>query len=172
MKKFFTGIAVFTTTAVLYLSSNHFHIFPPRPLPISRIDAAIPFVPQTVWIYVSEYIYFAAVYWRYRDAMNLKKFVYSFLSLQALSTLVFWLWPTAFPRDLFPLPKDLDPWTCLLLTALRRVDSPANCFPSLHVGSVYLMSFLLLNEPLRIKACTRDQNYQRPGISRFCDEGM
>src|SRR5438128_10840012 len=126
--KLFTGIAVSVITGILYLTSTPCPGCPLRLLPMSRTDSAVPFVPQTVWIYVSEYIYFAAVYWRYRDAANLRAFVYLFLSLQAFSTLIFWLWPTIFSRDLFPLPKDLDPLTSVLLRALRRIDSPANCF--------------------------------------------
>jgi membrane-associated phospholipid phosphatase len=140
------GVLLFAATAILYLTSNHFHIFRPRLLPLSRIDVAVPFVPQTVWLYVSEYLYFVVVYWSYRDILNLNRFMYAFFSLLVGCVLVFWLWPTTISRELFPLPKNLDPVTCLVLTALRRVDKPTNCFPSFHVGSVYLSCFLLANE--------------------------
>jgi membrane-associated phospholipid phosphatase len=143
------GVLLFAATAILYLTSNHFHIFRVRLLPLSRIDVAVPFVPQTVWLYVSEYFYFAVIYWSYRDILNLNRFMYAFFSLLVGCVLVFWLWPTTISRDLFPLPENLDPVTCLVLTALRRVDSPANCFPSFHVGSVYLSCFLLSNEGRR-----------------------
>jgi membrane-associated phospholipid phosphatase len=139
------GVLLFAATAILYLTSNHFHIFKPRLLPVSRIDMAVPFVPQTVWLYVSEYLYFAVVYWGYRDVLNLNRFMYAFFSLLIGCVLVFFLWPTVISRDLFPVPENLNPVTRLVLTTLRQVDSPANCFPSFHVASVYLCCFLLWN---------------------------
>lgn len=143
------GVLLFAATAILYLTSNHFHIFRPRLLPLSRIDVAVPFVPQTVWLYVSEYLYFAVIYRSYRDILNLNRFMYAFFSLLVGCVLVFWLWPTTISRDLFPSPENLDPVTRLVLTALRLVDTPTNCFPSFHVGSVYLSCFLLSNEGRR-----------------------
>lgn len=143
------GVLLFAATAILYLTSNHLHIFRPRLLPLSGIDVAVPFVPQTVWLYVSEYLYFVVVYFSFRDILNLNRFIYAFFSILVACVLVFWLWPTTISRGLFPLPKNLDPLTWMVLTALRRVDSPANCFPSFHVGSVYLSCFLLSNEGRR-----------------------
>jgi membrane-associated phospholipid phosphatase len=140
------GPLLFAAAAILYLASNHFHIFRPRLLPLSRIDMAVPFVPQTVWLYVSEYIYFVVIYWSFRDILNLNKFVYAVFAFLIGCVLVFWLWPTVISRDLFPLPQNLDPLTRLVLTALRRVDSPANCFPSFHVGSVCLSCFIISSE--------------------------
>ncbi len=140
------GPVLFAAAAILYLTSNHFHIFRPRLLPLSRIDMAVPFIPQTVWLYASEYIYFVVIYWSLRDILNLNKFIYAVLALLVGCVLVFWLWPTTISRDLFPLPENLDPVTCLVLTALRRVDSPSNCFPSFHVGSVCLSSFIISSE--------------------------
>ena len=105
------GLLLFAAAAILYLAPNHFHIFRLRLLPLSRIDVAVPFVPQTVWLYVSEYFYFIVIYWSYRDILNLNKFIYAFLALQVSCVLVFWLWPTVIARDLFPLPQNLDPLT-------------------------------------------------------------
>jgi membrane-associated phospholipid phosphatase len=143
------GFLLFASTAILYLTPNHFHIFGPRFLPLSRIDLAVPFVPQTVWLYVSEYFYLAMVYLSYRNILNLNRFVYALFSLQVCCALVFLFWPTTMSREMFPVPENLDPVTALVLKALRRVDSPANCFPSFHVGSVYLACFLLFNEGYR-----------------------
>ena len=42
----------------MYLVSNHFHFLRPQELPRSWVDLAVPFMPSTVWIYVSEYIFF------------------------------------------------------------------------------------------------------------------
>jgi membrane-associated phospholipid phosphatase len=143
------GVLLFSATAILYLTSNHLHIFRPRFLPLSRIDAAVPFVPQTVWLYVSEYLYLAVVYFSFRDILNLNRFIYAFCSILVACVLVFCFWPTIISRDLFPLPQNLDSVTSLVFTALRRVDGPTNCFPSFHVGSVFLSCFILSNEGRR-----------------------
>jgi len=148
-RRLLAGVLIFGAAAILYLTSNHFHIFTPRFLPLSRIDVAVPFVPQTVWLYVSEYLYAAVIYCSYRDTLNLNKAVYAVFSLLVTCVLVFWLWPTTISREMFPPPENLDPVTALVFTTLRRVDSPANCFPSFHVGSVFLACFILCNESRR-----------------------
>jgi membrane-associated phospholipid phosphatase len=141
------GALVIGVTSFLYLFSNHVHFSVPQLLPLSAIDRAIPLLPWTVWIYLSEYVFFVAVYLVCRDLANLNKWFYSFLSLQAVSFAIFLLWPTTFPRDLYPLvPAEMDRFTLAAFTALRQGDTPANCCPSLHVSSVYLSTFIFLDD--------------------------
>jgi membrane-associated phospholipid phosphatase len=68
------------------------------------------------------------------------------LALQIFSVTIFFLWPTTYPRELFPLPATLDPYTYHVFHNLRDVDAASNCFPSLHVSSCYLSSFMYLDE--------------------------
>lgn len=140
------GILVFFMAAFLYLTSNWYHLFLPQFLPITWVDQNTPFMPWTVWIYISEYPFFLAIYLFAREMSNLNKYLYAFFAMQTVSVIIFWLWPTTFPRDSFPLPVDLDPTTYFIFDALRNVDTPANCCPSLHVSSVFLSSFIYLNE--------------------------
>lgn len=140
------GILIFLVSTLFYLTSNHIHIFEPRLLPMSWVDLAVPFLPNTVWIYISEYIFFAVVYLSARDMVNLNKYVYAFLFHQGISIIIFWIWPTTYPRDQFPLPEDLNAATWYVFNSLRQTDTPANCCPSLHVSSVFLSSFIYLNE--------------------------
>lgn len=144
--KYQMGALLYLITAILYLTSNHYHLFEPRMLPLSTLDQITPFMPNTVWIYVSEYFLFASVFIFSKDFLNLNKYFYSFLSLQIMSVFIFWVWPTTYPRDLFPLSPDLNTWTYALFSSLRQSDTPANCCPSLHVSSVYLSSFIFLDE--------------------------
>ncbi len=130
----------------LYLPANHIHFFPPQVLPMSWIDSVVPFLPYSVWIYISEYIFFIAVYMTCKDLVNLNKYFYSFLILQIVSVFIFWVWPTTYPRQLFPLPDHLNPITHYVFTTLRATDTPANCCPSLHVSSVYLSAFIFLDD--------------------------
>jgi membrane-associated phospholipid phosphatase len=148
--KYPVGLALAAIAAVLYLSCNHFHFYPPVFLTRTWVDLAIPFMPNTVWIYSSEYVYFPIVYIVCRDMTNLNKYFYSFLALQLVSSVIFWAWPTTFPRDLFPLPADLNFPTHYLFSSLRQTDTPANCCPSLHVSSVFLSAFIFLDEQRKL----------------------
>lgn len=144
--KYPVGALLGPVAAGLYLLANHYHFYPPQLLSLSWVDLAIPFLPNTVWIYISEYVFFVAVYITCRDMINLNKYFYSFLILQVISVLIFCVWPTTYPRDLFPLPHDLNQLTYFAFSSLRSADTPANCCPSLHVSSVYLSAFIFLND--------------------------
>jgi membrane-associated phospholipid phosphatase len=144
--KYPIGLGLAFVATLLYMTANHFHFFAPQLLPMSWVDTLVPFLPNTVWIYVSEYVFFVAVYLTCRDLVNLNKYFYSFLVLQTISVLIFWIWPTTYPRELFPLPEDLNRITYVVFSALRITDTPANCCPSLHVSSVYLSSFIFLDD--------------------------
>ena len=130
----------------LYLLANHFPLFPAHLLRMTSLDRAVPFVPQTVWIYNSDMILFFSAYIICKDMANASKYLYSFIALLIPSVAIFFLWPTTYPRYLFPLPPTLDPWTTKFFDALRNVDAPSNCLPSLHVSISYLSAFVYLDE--------------------------
>jgi hypothetical protein len=141
-----SGCQLILAAAALYLLTNHVHLFEPRTLPLTWVDRDVPLVPWTIWIYVSEYVYFILIYVLCADPLNLNRYFYSFGALQILSYFFFVLWPTTYPRGDHPLPADLDGATRWMFELLRAADSPANCCPSLHVSSVYLCSWLYLEE--------------------------
>lgn len=143
------GFLTFIFAALVYMISNHFPVFEPRLLTMTPLDRAIPFLPWTVWIYVSEYVYFVVIYILCRETINMNRYVCAVLAIQVFSVLIFTFWPTTYPRDLFPLPADLDRETSWLFSTLRKGDAPTNCCPSLHVSSVFLCGFLFLNEQRR-----------------------
>lgn len=140
------GFVLSLIATVLYMASNHLHFFTPQLLPLFWIDSTVPFIPNTVWIYTSEYIFFIVAYVTCKDLVNLNKFCYSFLVLQVVSVMIFWIWPTTYPRELYPLPDDLNSFTYYIFSILRLTDTPANCCPSLHVSTVYLSSFIFLDD--------------------------
>ena len=144
--KYFFSILWVGIGLSLYEISNHFPIFAPQLLPMTSWDKAIPFLPHTVWIYTSEMFLFFSVYILSKDLVNANKYLYSFLALQIVSVGIFMAWPTTYPRELYPLSADLDSWTAHIFGNLRGIDAPSNCLPSLHVSSVYLSSFVYLDE--------------------------
>ncbi len=148
--KYAVGLVAAVIAAALYLFTNHLHFLEPQLLPMWALDRAIPFVPQMVWIYISEYIFFTTVYLTCKDITNTNKYLYSFLALQTVSVLIFIFWPTTYPRDQFPLvASEMDSWTYYAFNSLRTSDSPASCCPSLHVSSVYLSAFVFLDDQRR-----------------------
>lgn len=130
----------------LYLLSNHFLLFPVHLLPFTRLDQAIPFIPETVWIYNSDLFLFLFAYGFCKDMASASRYLYSFLAVLIVSVVVFFFWPTVYPRDLFPLPQVLDPYTAKVFNHLRSVDAPSNCLPSLHVSVSYLSAFIYLDK--------------------------
>jgi membrane-associated phospholipid phosphatase len=140
------AILMFLLATLLYLASNHNPVFEPQLLGMTWVDRVIPFLPRSVWIYTSEYIFFLIVYINCRDMINLNKYLYAFVALQLISVTIFFFWPTTYPRDLFPLPDHLDPLTSYVFNSLRQTDMPTNCCPSLHVSSVFLSVFIFLDD--------------------------
>ena len=128
------GLLMFATGSALYLATNHFQITAPHRLPLLWLDRAFPFIPGTVWIYNSEWIFLPAAYLRCRDLVNLNKFLYSYLALQLTCMAVFIAWPTTYPRESYPLvPAATNEWTYAAFNNLRQMDMATNCCPSLHV---------------------------------------
>ena len=113
---------------------------------MTLIDQMAPFLPYSVLIYMSEYFYFAFVYILLDDYDNMNRYLYSFFLLQAVSCFVFVVYPTIYPRELFPVPNDLPQWLQATWVWLRKADAPTNCFPSLHVSSVYLSAFVFITD--------------------------
>jgi len=145
------AVAAFAVGLVLYSSTNRLTEPRARLLPMTPVDRAIPFVPETFWIYVSECGLFVAALLLSRDAGNLNRYVYAMMAAYAVGAALFLAWPTRFPRDDFPMPADLDPATRWAFTFFRdHLDTPANCCPSLHVASCYLTAFLWLGERRRL----------------------
>lgn len=108
-----------------YSVVNHCHLREPMLLPLSFVDNAVPFSPWAMPVYLSHFLFlpFAllsvrahAVFVRSLKAMSLAA---------ALACVVFVAYPTTFPRV-----DSAGPWFGLL----NFIDTPANCFPSLHVA--------------------------------------
>ncbi len=120
-----------------YLIPNRFQILQPRLLPMSALDEAIPLVPWTIFIYISEYLLFIIAYLIYSNTVSKNRFVWTFIGLSLSSSLVFFLFPTTYPRDLFPIPADTHWFVAAAFEGIRKLDNPNNCLPSMHIGACY-----------------------------------
>lgn len=144
--KYLAGAVMYAISYFCYYFTNHNPFLAPRELPFTWIDAHTPFLPWSVLVYISEYFYFAFVYILLSERDNINKYLYSFFGLQLVSCTIFAIFPTIYPRELFPVPAETPDWLAAIWTWLRNQDAATNCLPSLHVSSVYLSAFAFLSE--------------------------
>jgi hypothetical protein len=137
-------------TLILYQLTNRVHLFPPRFLPFTRVDAAMPFLPWTVWIYFTEYAFFVYAYFFMKDLRLVTRYYYAYMTILLVSEAVFVVFPVAFPRANFPAVGDSI--HVQAMNFLRTyMDAPANCLPSLHVSSCFISSLCFWQES-RVKS--------------------
>jgi membrane-associated phospholipid phosphatase len=130
----------------LYLFFNRFYFFRPQELPLLWPDTMIPLWADSVWIYISIYVMYGLTYFMMRDLLNLSKYLYASLFQVMISIGIFIIWPTTYPRHLYPLPTELNSATEFVFSFIRNLDTPASCCPSLHVSTAFLTSFVFLEE--------------------------
>ena len=137
------AVAVVSTgaSAVLYMVPNHYAPGPAVLLPWTALDEAVPFVPETVWVYLSDYALVASAFFLMRGRTEVRRFAVAYYVLLGAGFMVHWLWPTVLPRDRWPLQGD--GLTVAAFSLLRSVDQPLSCLPSMHVAGSYLAAFSL-----------------------------
>ena len=107
--------------------------FEPTTLPLTALDEALPFMPWTVWIY-GTVTWVSLLAWLTIPDRSAGARLFTTMALASVTCCaVFLLFPTTFPRELFPVPAG-DSATFEELRRLRLADSPTNCLPSLHVA--------------------------------------
>jgi PAP2 superfamily len=132
-------------TLFLYQFTNRVHLFEPRILPFTRVDANMPLWSWTVWIYFTEYLFFLYAYFGVRDYELVSRYYMAYMSILLFSIGVFVLFPVSFPRSSFPVTgASLSDNALLFLRTY--MDQPANCLPSLHVSSCFISSFCFWKE--------------------------
>lgn len=140
-QKLLIALGATLMNAVLYLVPNHLQLFPPRQLWWTPVDAAVPFLPGTVWIYFSDYVLVAAAFMLQMGWPEVRRYVKTYFALLAVGAFVHLFWPTVFPREWFPL--DGGSASARALASLRGVDAATSCLPSMHVAGSYLAAFAL-----------------------------
>lgn len=122
--------------------SNQFAVI----LPMFEFEKTIPLLPWTIWIYIVIYpIYLFSAIYTFKSEAQMNRNLYGFVLLGLISCVTFIVFPVTYPRSFYPLPPDNDV-TTILFRAIRNLDKPSNCLPSLHVGLCYLFAFGFYNE--------------------------
>jgi membrane-associated phospholipid phosphatase len=134
----FIAIAI---NAVLYLVPNHVVLQPAIELPWTRVDRAVPFIPWTLWVYFTDYLLVGSAFLQSRTWGEVRTFARAYFALLLTGALVHLAWPTAFPRESFPVSGD--GFTAEVFALFRQLDMPTSCMPSMHVAGSFLAAFSL-----------------------------
>ncbi len=104
-------------------------------------EARLPLYPALIFAYIMEFFFMALAYLMVDDLVFFKKIVLAVVLCVSLHFLIF----SVFPVE-YRLRPDVDPdrgWAYALVSFYYWLDKPYNCFPSLHVSNVFLISFIL-----------------------------
>jgi len=168
--KYLAGVLTAALSAVLYLVPNRWHILPPSYLPITWLDDAIPFWAASGLVYSAIYLFLLASFVAIRDLAVVSRFVYACVFTQLVAAACFVVWPTVYPRELYPIPAGAGHLEMVVIQMTRGLDTPANCLPSLHVSTAVLCACALYADqksrwwalvalPLALSTLTFKQHY-------------
>ncbi|HYC54492.1 MAG TPA: phosphatase PAP2 family protein [Candidatus Binatia bacterium] len=135
----------FIPYVLIYQVTNRFPVFEPRELHYTALDAAIPFLPALLPIYL---MYFPLFWWtavRSESDATLTRFVLASHLQLFLCCIVFVLFPVRMPQGMFYGASSLG-WAD---TFWRWFDGPNNCLPSLHAANGLLFLQFNWNRPRR-----------------------
>lgn len=137
--------------ASLYASAYTFASTAPffnvRSLSLTSIDQAIPLIPWTVFIYLSDYCLFLVLLMMLRTAREITETFLSFSLAATFTYVIFLLYPTLYPRNMTAISPYWDP----IFAWLWAFDPPTNCFPSLHVSMSVLGALLVKPKRLSLR---------------------
>lgn len=130
----------YLTFCAVYLTCGTLHLRAPHLLEPTALDVSIPFLPWTIWVYLSQFALLLAALLLARTDIDRSRAFYAMLLATLLAAIVFLAWPTQLAR--VPLPQG--GFTASAWRLLYLADVPGNCFPSLHVALAVLSATLLL----------------------------
>ena len=142
-EKLLNAILIFSIYVAAYAFTNHIALYPATLAPQSSYDQYFGFSPHWIWIYLGTFFYVTIGYALMKEETQIKNFVYAFLLLTMVANLIFLFRPTYIQRDLFPTPGPTGTLLNFAFVTLRTLDTERNCFPSLHVGTSFLVAFYL-----------------------------
>lgn len=109
--------------------------------PALAVDAAWPFVPGAVFVYLLAYVIIVALFAVRRSARFLNHAYLNFIVMNLTAFAIFALAPSMGPERA-ALPADASP----ILAFMFQLDARWNAFPSLHVANPTLVALLALRE--------------------------
>lgn len=135
---------------VVYSAANHWPSRTPRLLTMTAFDQAVPFLPFTVFPYVSAYPFVFVAFLSLRRQSSQVRFLEVFISCVVVAGFIHWAMPTSYPRELYPLLETHDWPSRTMLSIVRQFDTPSSCLPSLHVATAVCSALLVRRERPRL----------------------
>jgi membrane-associated phospholipid phosphatase len=119
----------------------------------TELDAAIPFLPWTVWCYLPFYAgIFILTIAGLRTRRLFDRALVGVLAVMLVAATGHLLVAAEYPRP--PVRPPYPDLTCAFLGWVQTVDPPGNVFPSLHVAHSTALSLVLRHERPRLGALT------------------
>jgi membrane-associated phospholipid phosphatase len=122
-----------------YLGASSATLASARLLEPSWLDRLIPFLPASIWVYLSQFGLLFYALWATPDNLLRTRTYYAALLATMMACAVFLLIPLKVARQ----PLQGEGLTALAWQGLYLSDTPANCFPSLHVALATLAAVTL-----------------------------
>jgi len=117
----------------------------------TELDAAIPFLPWTVWCYLPFYAgIFVLAIAGLRTRRLFDRALAGVLAIMLVGATGHLLVAAEYPRP--PVPAPYPDLTHAFLGWVQRVDPPGNVFPSLHVAQTIAVALILRHERPRLGA--------------------
>lgn len=123
----------------LFALPERIQLWPTMPLGKSVVDDWIPFLPWTIWVYLSEYLFLILAIWFSPDDRRRSDSAYGLVLAAIIGLVIFTLLPTSVMRE-SPDPAGV---TGLLWRCLFVLDTTGNALPSLHVANTCLAAIAL-----------------------------
>lgn len=120
-----------------YSLSGHNPFFDPWHPQVTSFDLAVPFIPETVWIYLSHVGFIFTAWWWCARGPGCTRTFWTIVMCSATATTYFLFFPTEISRVTLE-QIDADPVTRAAWAFLLSADKPTNLFPSLHVAEAIL----------------------------------
>jgi len=141
-KKLWVGLLGILAFLIFYMLPNHVQFFTPMYLPMFEFEKNLPFIDWTIWFYISDYLFVAVVFILLKDRTNMNQIFYSQILVLIVSMLIFFLFPTAFPRP----TVEYHGLSGAFVKLLHFADTPGNACPSIHIAVTFLAGFGFLRE--------------------------
>lgn len=120
-----------------YTLSGYNPFFDPWHPFVTSFDIMLPFIPETVWIYLSYVGMLFTTWWWSTQGPGCTRMFWAIVLSSVIATIYFLFFPTQIPRITLNA-VDADPATRAAWAFLLAADKPTNCFPSLHVAEATL----------------------------------
>ncbi len=115
----------------VYLGAAHFPVGELKQAPIINLDASIHWIPWTIIIYLSQFLYLPLALLLAPNDEIASRTYYAYLIATLVGGMIFLLYPSELPQ--FDLNKiELPLVLNLCYQFVYYSDVPCNCFPSLH----------------------------------------